>query len=102
MLKGVVDLALVVGDGGVHVVVELGETVHVVPDVLERRVEDVRAVFVNVDPLDLLGVHVARDMRTAVDDEAALPELVRLVREHGAGETGSYDKVIVLGHDSLL
>ena len=95
----VVDLAFVVGDGGVHVVVELGETVHVVPDVLERRMEDVCAVFVNVDSLDLLGVHVARDMRTAIDDEAALPELVCLVREHGAGEAGSYDKVIVLGHD---
>ena len=64
--------------------------------------EDVRAVFVNVDSLDLLGVHVARDMRTAIDDEAALPELVRLVCEYGAGEAGSYDKVIVLGHDSLL
>ena len=95
----VVDLALVVGDGGVHVVVELGEAVHVVPDVLERRVEDVSAVFVNVDALDLLGVHVARDMRTAIDDEAALPELVRFVREHGAGEAGSHDEIVVLGHD---
>ena len=64
----VVYAAAEVGDRRVDVVVELGEAVDVVPDVLHGGVEDVRAVAVDLDALDVLGVDVAGDVVAAVDD----------------------------------
>lgn len=100
--RHVVHLSAEVGHGRVHVVVELGEAVHVVPDVPHRRVEDVGAVAVDVDALDLLGVDVAGDVVAAVDDEDGLAGLACGVCEHGAGQAGSDDEVVVLGHAGLL
>lgn len=96
--RHVVHVAAEVGHRRVHVVVELGEAVDVVPDVLHGRVEDVGAVAMDVDALDLLGVDVAGDVVAAVDDEDRLAGLACGVCEHGTGQTGSDDKVVVLGH----
>lgn len=64
----VVHVAVEVGYRRVDVVVELGEAVDVAPDVLHGGVEDVRAVAVDLDALDVLGVDVAGDVVAAVDD----------------------------------
>lgn len=64
----VVHVAVEVGDRRVNVVVELGEAVDVVPDVLHGGVEDVRAVAVDLDALDVLGVDIAGDVIAAIDD----------------------------------
>ena len=96
--RHVVHVAAEVGHGRVHVVVELGEAVHVVPHVLHGRVEDVGAVPVDVDALHLLGVDVAGDVVAAVDDEDGLARLSRGIGEHGPGQAGSDDEVVVLGH----
>ena len=68
----VVHVAMEVGDRRVDVVVELGEAVDVVPDVLHGGVEDVRSVAVDLDALDVLGVDVAGDVVAAVDDQDRL------------------------------
>ena len=66
----VVHVAVEFGDRRVDVVVELGEAVDVVPDVLHGGVEDVRAVTVDLDALDVLGVDVAGDVAALIDDQA--------------------------------
>ena len=98
----VVDLALVVGDGAVHVVVELGELVDVAPNVLHRGVEDMCAVTMNVDALDLFGVNIAGDVVAPVDDQALLADLLSFMSENGAGKTSTNNQVIVLGHISTF
>lgn len=94
----VVHAAVEVGDRRVDVVVELGEAVDVVPDVPHGGVEDVRAVAVDLDALDVLGVDVAGDAVAAVDDQDRLAGAPGGVGEYGAREAGTDDKVIVLGH----
>ena len=98
----VVHLAVEVRDRRVDVVVELGEAVDVIPDGPIRGVEDVRAVAVHLDALDVLRVDVAGDVVAAVDDEDGLAGAFGGVGEHGAGEARAHDEVVVLGHALLL
>ena len=94
----VVHVAVEVGDRRVNVVVELGEAVDVVPDILHGGVEDVRAVAVDLDALDVLGVDVSGDVVAAVDDQDRLAGTLGGVGEDGARKAGTDDEVIVLGH----
>ena len=94
----VVHAAAEVGDRRVDVVVELGEAVDVVPDVPHGGVEDVRAVAVDLDALDVLGVDVAGDVVAAVDDQDRLAGAPGGIGEDGARKAGADDEVIVLGH----
>ena len=96
--RHVVHVAVEVGDRRVDVVVELGEAVDVVPDVPHGGVEDVGAVAVDLDALDVLGVDVAGDVAAAVDDQDRLAGAPGGIGEDGAGEAGADDEVIVLGH----
>ena len=100
--RHVVHLSAKVGHRRVHVVIELSEAVHVVPHVPHRGVEDVGAVAMNVDALHLLGVDVAGDVVATVNDEDGLARLARGVGENGAGQAGTDNEVIVLGHVGLL
>ena len=94
----VVHVAMEVGYRRVDVVVELGEAVDVVPDVPHGGVEDVRAVAVDLDALDVLGVDVAGDVVAAVDDQDRLAGAPGGIGKDGAREAGADDEVIVLGH----
>lgn len=94
----VVHVAVEVGDRRVDVVVELGEAVDVAPDVLHGGVEDVGAVAVDLDALDVLGVDVAGDVVAAVDDQDRLAGALGGVGKDGARKAGTDDEVIVLGH----
>ena len=94
----VVHVAMEVGDRRVDVVVELGEAVDVVPDVLHGGVEDVRAVAVDLDTLDVLGVDVAGDVVAAVDDQDRLAGTLGGIGKDGTRKAGTDDEVIVLGH----
>ena len=96
--RHVVHLALVVGHGRVDVVVELCEAVHVVPHVTHGGVEDVRAVHVHVDAVDVLGVDVAGHVVATVDDQAGLAGAAGLVGKNRTGDAGANNEVIVLGH----
>lgn len=94
----VVDVAVEVGDRRVNVVVELGEAVDVVPDVLHRGVEDMCAVAVDLDALDVLGVDVAGDVVAPIDDQDRLAGALGGIGKDGARKAGTDDKVIELGH----
>lgn len=94
----VVHVAAEVGYRRVDVVVELGEAVDVVPDVPHGGVEDVRAVAVDLDALDVLGVDVAGDVVAAVDDQGRLAGALGGIGKDGARKAGADDEVIVLGH----
>ena len=94
----VVHVALEVGDRRVDVVVELSEAVDVVPDALHGGVEDVGAVAVDLDTLDVLGVDVAGDVVAAVDDQDRLSGALGGIGEYGARKAGTDDEIIVLGH----
>lgn len=87
-----------VGDRRVNVVVELGEAVDVVPDVLHRGVEDMCAVAVDLDALDVLGVDVAGDVVAPIDDQDRLAGALGGIGKDGARKAGTDDKVIELGH----
>ena len=87
-----------VGYRRVDVVVELGEAVDVAPDVLHGGVEDVRAVAVDLDALDVLGVDVAGDVVAAVDDQDRLAGALGGIGKDGARKAGTDDEVIILGH----
>ena len=88
--RHVVRLALIVSDGAVDVVVELRELVDVIPDVAHRGVENVRAVLVDLYALDFLGIHIARDVVAAVDDEAAFPLGEGFMGKYGARQASSH------------
>lgn len=89
------ELAFVVGYGGIDVVIELGELIHIVPNVLVAGVEDMGPVFVNVDAVSFFAVNVAACMVPAFDDKAFSARLCHLVGEDAAEEAAADDKVIV-------
>ena len=86
---------MIVGHRGVDKVVEGGELVDVAPDGLVRRVEDVRAVLVDVDALHLFRVAVAADVGALVHHKTALSLPFGLIGEDGAEEAGSYYEIII-------
>lgn len=94
----VVHVAVEVGDRRVDVIVELGKAVDVVPDVFHRGVEDVGAVTVDLDALDVLGIDVAGDVIAAVDNQDRLAGALSGIGKDGARKAGTDDEVIVLGH----
>ena len=57
-----------------------------------------RAVAVDLDALDVLGVDVAGDVITAIDDQDRLAGALGGIGKDGTRKTGTDDKVIVLGH----
>ena len=57
-----------------------------------------RAVAVDLDALDVLGVDVAGDVVAAVDDQDRLAGAPGDIGEDRAREAGADDEVIVLGH----
>lgn len=98
-VKGhVVHVAVEIGDRRVDVIVELGKAVDVVPDVFHGGVEDVGAVTVDLDALDVLGIDVAGDVIAAVDNQDRLAGALSGIGKDGARKAGADDEVIVLGH----
>ena len=91
----VVELALVVGHGGVGVAVELDDGVHEVPHLFVGGVEDMSTVFVDVNAFDTLAIDVTAEVRAFVYDEAGLACLTGFVGEGGAKEAGAYYQIIV-------
>ena len=52
--------------------VECGELVYIIPNFLVSGVENMGAVFVDLNIADALGIGVSRNMAAAVDDQTAL------------------------------
>ena len=91
----VVELAFIVGYGGVGVAVELNDRVHEVPNLLVGSVENMCAVFMDVNTLDLFTINVASQMGAFVNHKAGLACLTCLVGEGGTEEAGTNDEIVV-------
>ena len=58
--------------------------------------EDVRAVLVDVDAFDILGIDVARNVGPLVDHQHLFPGVCRLTGEGRAKEPRPHNQVIIL------
>ena len=76
--------------------VKRGEAVGVLPNLLVVGVEDVRAVAVDGNAADVLGVDVARDVAPLVDYKHALALFLRHLRERRAEQPRADDEIIIL------
>ena len=95
-VKGqVVQLALVVGHGGIGVAVELGIAVDIVPHGFVVGVEDMRAVAVHGDTGDVLGIDVACNVAALVDNKAGLAGIGGLAGKDGTEQAGTDDQIII-------
>lgn len=92
----VVEAAFVVGDGGVGVAVELYDGVDEVPHLFVGGMEDMCAILMDVDALDVLAIDVAAQVWAFVDDEARLALLAGEVGERGSEEPGAHDEIVVM------
>ena len=97
----VVELALVVGHGGVGVAVKLNDGVHEIPHSLVGGVEDMGTILVDVNAFDVLAIDIAAEMGAFVDNEAGLACLTGFVGEGGAKEAGTNNKIIVF-HENRI
>ena len=87
---------MIVRHRGVREAVELREMVHIVPHFFIVGVEDVRAVFVHMDPFNVLRVNISRDLRPFVDDQALLPGFLCLLGEYSAVQPRAHDQIIIV------
>ncbi len=76
------------------VVIEPCKAVHKLPYAGVAGVKDVRAVSMNIDPLDALGIAIAADVATLVDQHHAAAVLCHDPRIHGAEHATADDKII--------
>ena len=76
--------------------VKRGEAVGVLPNLLVVGVEDVRAVAVDGNAADVLGVDVARNVAPLVDHKHALAFSLRHLRERRAEQPRTDDEIIIL------
>ena len=75
--------------------VELCELGDVVPHFFVVGMENMRAVLVDVDALDVLGVDVARDVGALIHDEHGLAVGLGLMCKNGAVQTGTDNQIII-------
>ena len=96
--RQVVKLVLVYRHRRIDIIIELRKLIHIIPDLPVRSMKDVRAVFVHMDPFNILTVNISRNMVPAVDDQAAFPFPAEFIRHHSAVQARSYDQIIILFH----
>ena len=93
-----VQLPVVIGHGRIGIAVELRELSHVIPHFLIVGVEDVRAVFVDVDAFHFFRIDIACHLRTTVDDHHALSGFLCLVGKHCTEQSGTDNEIIYMFH----
>ena len=94
----VVKLSLVVGNGAVRVAVKFHDGIHEVPHLLVAGMEDVRAVLMDVYPLDVFAIDVTAQLGSFVYDKAFLARLVGAIGKCSPKQTRTDDEVIVIIH----
>jgi len=81
---------MVIRHRGVRKTVKLRELVHITPDLFIIRMENMRAILVNLDALYRLCIHISCNIRAAVNYQNLLARFLRLMGEYGTVETGAY------------
>ena len=92
--RQVVELILVPGYRRIDVVVELRILVHILPDLLVRRMEDVSPVFVNIYIIPSGRIDIAADMIALVDHNRRLASLAGFICKNGAIQAGPDHQVV--------
>ena len=88
-------MALIICHRRVDEVVERDELVDIRPDILIARVEDMRAVLVDVDAFPLFTVDIAAHMITAFQHQHRLPRPLRFTSKDSTEETAADNQIIV-------
>ena len=81
--RQVVKFAFEVGNRIQSEAVKIHELVHKIPHFPTFSMEDMRAIFVNIDTLNILTIHISSDMAALVDNKTTLPCLSSKVGESG-------------------
>lgn len=93
--RQVVEMALIVRDRRVNEIVERDELVDIRPDILIARMEDMRAVLVDVDAIPLFTVDIAAHMITAFQNQHRLSRPLRLAGKNSTKEAAADNQIIV-------
>ena len=91
-------MPLIVRHRRIDEVVKGDESVDIRPDILIARVEDVRAILMDVDAILLLAIDIAANMVTALQHQHRLARLLRLMRKDRTKKTTANNQIII--HDT--
>lgn len=94
----IVEMTLIVRHRRVDEVIKGDESVDIRPDILIARVEDVRAILVDVDAILLLAIDIAADMLPTLQHQDRLTRLLRLMCKDRAEKTTANNQIII--HDN--
>ena len=87
--RQVVHFTLVVGNGTVGVAVKISKLVDIVPNLLIRSMENVGAVLVDLDAVNLLRIDVSGNVGTLFNYLDVLAPLGRLISKGGTKQAGT-------------
>ena len=90
-----VQLPVVIRHRGIGVAVKFREPVDVLPRGLVVGVENMGAVGMYLDSLDLLGIHIAADVTPPVDHKHGLPRRLHLPGKDSAEQPRPHDQIII-------
>ena len=93
--RQVIEMALIIRHRRIDEVVKRDELIDIRPDVFIARVEDVRAVLVDVDAILFLAVDIAAHMIPALQHQHRLARLLRLMRKDRAKQAAANDQIII-------
>ena len=95
-----VKFALVIGHGSIGESVKFNKSVNIVPHLTVVGMENVCPVFVNVNPFNLTGKYISRNVVTLVYNKNLLALVRRFSRKYSAEKSGAHYQIIV--HSNLL
>ena len=93
--RQVVEMPLIVRHRRIHEIIELDELVDIVPDIPIARMEDMRAVLMDVDAIPLLAVHIAAHMCAPLEHQHRLSCRPRLMREYRPEKPTANNQILV-------
>ena len=88
--RQIIEFALIVSYWRVGIAVKLYNGVDEVPHLLIGGMEDMCAILMHVDALDVLTIDIATQVRSLVNDQTLLALLMSKMGECGSEKTGAY------------
>ena len=97
----VILFAFVMGNRRIGIAIEGDDGINEIPHSLIVGVEDVGAILMDMDALDILAIDISTQMRTLVDDQTALTLLFGQMGERATIQASSNYQIIVRLHSFL-
>jgi hypothetical protein len=91
----VILLAFVIGYRGIGITVELDNGIGKVPDLLVGGMEDMGAILMDIDTLDVLTIDITTQMVALVDDQTLLAVKTGHAGKSGTIDAGSNNQIVV-------